>query len=191
MFNPPTPADPSPDKSSPSLRPLLCHRSGHMLLRKSQNPQRQGGGNMLYAAPLRISTNSSAISNFGKAFPRCSGGSGHPPHRCWGMGCSLPGKRNQNTIYDHLFPSSCPLKPQPCPPSPRSAPSSCCSLAGRHQCSKALPRGSSSTAAPQRSANPNPCAQLEAEMHGSGHQAGLGICRHHAPISATQSLPSL
>lgn len=126
----------TPGGTSPSLKPLLCHRREHMVLRKSQKPQRSGVGNVLYAAPLRnrIFTNSSAISNLGKAFTRqCSGGSGHPPHRCWGMGCSLPGERNQNTIYDHLFPTSCPSKPQPCPPNPGSVSSTLWSLTGRHQ----------------------------------------------------------
>lgn len=48
------------------------------------------------------------------------GGSGHSPHRCWGMGCSLPGKRNGNTTCDHLLPINCPLTPQPGTCHPRS-----------------------------------------------------------------------
>lgn len=55
------------------------------------------------------------------------GGSGHPPHRCWGTVCSLPGKRNQNIAYDPLLPTSRrspqPGSPNPGSPAPHTAPS--------------------------------------------------------------------
>lgn len=137
MFCPPYCRRPQPWRQGERVQPLsetssLSQKRAHGTEEKPKTTK-VGRGNMVYAAPLRnrISTNSPAISNFGKAFT--GGCSGHPPHRCWGMGCSLPGKRNQNTIYDHLFPTSCRLTPQPCTPNPGSASSTCWSLAGKRQ----------------------------------------------------------
>lgn len=86
-------------------------------------PQRwsKGRGDGVCTAPAgnRISARSPSVGTLGKALPERV--AEHPPHRCWGMGCSLPGKRNHKTAYECLLPASHPLKPQPSPAQSGSA----------------------------------------------------------------------
>lgn len=81
----------------------------------------KGRGNGVCTAPAgnRLSARSPSVGTSGKALPQRV--SQHPPHRCWGTGCSLPGKRNHNTAYESLLPASRPLKPQPFPAQSGSA----------------------------------------------------------------------
>lgn len=125
---PPPAAAPSPGtaggKSSPPLKPLSPRR-GHVRPRKSSGRRGGEGERALCGSSQKQDLHRFPLSAFWEGIRQKAFRAAQGTHLVDAgvRDVVFLEKRNRNTAYDHLFPTSCPLKPQPCTSNPGSAPS--------------------------------------------------------------------